>query len=207
MTKTIDALVEALEAYERAGFGNSTDFAKQGEAYDKAVEALAQARAEQAEPQPEQDGPIVDGWQLSVADGHSGHGVYAHMTEYPDEGAVLVLPITPRAEQAEPVAFVSPLQFEQRLVDPDGEFGTYIPMRKTSAGKFTQPLYTTLPAAPVAKLEPVGIVESLHELNDRWLSKLPIGTALYTVAPAKPGPCATCESLARAVMLDQTGIA
>lgn len=36
------------------------------------------------------DGPIREGWQINVANGHSGYGVYAYMTEYPDEGAVLV---------------------------------------------------------------------------------------------------------------------
>lgn len=48
--------------------------------------------------------PIKDGWQLSVADGHSGYGVYAHMNEYPEEGAFLLLPIK-ELESQEPVAF------------------------------------------------------------------------------------------------------
>jgi hypothetical protein len=42
-----------------------------------------------------QYGPVADGWQLSVTDGHSGYSVYAHMTEYPEEGAVLLLSIAP----------------------------------------------------------------------------------------------------------------
>jgi len=37
------------------------------------------------------DSPISDGWELTVSDGHAGYGVYAHMTEYPEEGAILVL--------------------------------------------------------------------------------------------------------------------
>lgn len=36
------------------------------------------------------DGPLADGWQISVKHGHAGYGVYAHMTEYPEEGAVLL---------------------------------------------------------------------------------------------------------------------
>lgn len=170
MTKTIDALVEALEAC-------TTEEGPTQEELNHARAALAQARA----------------------------------------------------EQAEPAAFVSPLQFEQRLVDPDGEFGTYIPMRKTSAGKFTQPLYTTPPAAPVAKPTAWRYTANGHVIlmdgaepppDDAYDEGSLIGLAptckdglqvptvkeSLTVAPvAKPGPCATCESLARAVMLDQTG--
>lgn len=40
-------------------------------------------------------GPIREGWQITVADGHSGYGVYAHMDEYPEEGAVLIAAIPP----------------------------------------------------------------------------------------------------------------
>ena len=34
--------------------------------------------------------------------------------------------------------------------------------------------------------EPVGIVQSAHELNDDWLGKLPCGTKLYTAPPQRP---------------------
>lgn len=67
------------------------------------TEELELRRAENAQPQ-QDDGPINEGWQLSVADGHSGYGVYAHMEEYPEEGAVLVLPI--EQPQQEPVAWI-----------------------------------------------------------------------------------------------------
>ena len=53
-----------------------------------------------AETEKQDSNPIKDGWQLSVADGHSGYGVYAHMDEYPEEGAILLMPI---AEKQEPV--------------------------------------------------------------------------------------------------------
>jgi hypothetical protein len=34
------------------------------------------------------DGPIAEGWQLTVGYGHSGFGIYAHMEEYPEEGSI-----------------------------------------------------------------------------------------------------------------------
>lgn len=51
----------------------------------------------------------------------------------------------------EPALFVSALQFEA-LQDQDGMFGTYLPARKTLAGKFDKPLYTHQPAAQDAEL-------------------------------------------------------
>ena len=47
------------------------------------------AGAQDAQQGPE--GPLVEGWQLTMSDGHAGFGVYAHMTEYPDEGAIFLL--------------------------------------------------------------------------------------------------------------------
>lgn len=40
----VGELVEALEKYLKAGFGESTDFYLQGEAYDAAIKAIAKAR-------------------------------------------------------------------------------------------------------------------------------------------------------------------
>ena len=54
----------------------------------------------------------------------------------------------------EPVLFVSALQFEA-LQDHDGMFGTYLPARKTLAGKFDKPLYTHQPAAQDAERKPL----------------------------------------------------
>jgi hypothetical protein len=59
-----------------------------------------------AELESQESNPIKDGWKLSVADGHSGYGVYAHMEEYPEEGAFLLLPIK-ELESQEPVATVT----------------------------------------------------------------------------------------------------
>ncbi|ARV17515.1 hypothetical protein AEP_00555 [Curvibacter sp. AEP1-3] len=57
--------------------------------------------------------------------------------------------ITALKQAQEPVAFISPKQLEL-IKDPDGEFGHYIPMRKTSAGNFVMALY----AAP-KQAEPI----------------------------------------------------
>jgi hypothetical protein len=46
-----------------------------------------------------------------------------------------------RALLSEPALFVSPEQLLAHKNIEDGEFGTYLPARKTAAGKFTQPLY------------------------------------------------------------------
>lgn len=55
--------------------------------------------------------------------------------------------------QQEPLGFISPKQVE-RIVDPDGEFGAYIPMRKTPAGNFTLAVYTH--PAQQAKPQPLS---------------------------------------------------
>lgn len=55
MNTQIEAMKLALKAYMAAGFGNSTNFALQGKAYDLAVEALAEQPA-----QTEQQGQAID---------------------------------------------------------------------------------------------------------------------------------------------------
>lgn len=45
------------------------------------------------------------------------------------------------------VGFMSPKQLP-KIVDPEGLFGAYIPMRKTAAGNFTLALYAAPSAAP-----------------------------------------------------------
>jgi hypothetical protein len=62
-----------------------------------AAELIAAANSIQPEPELSDAGPIAEGWQISIADGHSGYGVYAHMTEYADEGAVFLLSVPARA--------------------------------------------------------------------------------------------------------------
>lgn len=41
-------------------------------------------------------------------------------------------------------------------------------------------------APAIEQGEPVGYVAHMHELNDEWMSKLPIGTKLYTAPPPQP---------------------
>jgi len=65
--------------------------------------ALVAAKAI-AELESQESNPIKDGWKLSVANGHSGYGVYAHMDDYPEEGAFLLLPIKEALAQPKPVA-------------------------------------------------------------------------------------------------------
>ena len=47
----------------------------------------------------QQDMPINEGWHITVVNGHSGYGVYAHMEDYPEEGAVLVQAIDQPAQR------------------------------------------------------------------------------------------------------------
>lgn len=69
--------------------------------------ALATPPAAQTD-SPDDGRPIREGWQVTVADGHAGFGAYAHLTEYPDEGAIFL---------AAPVASegVTDEQIEERM--------------------------------------------------------------------------------------------
>lgn len=51
-------------------------------------------------PVQEQDGPITEGWNINFSNGHSGLGVYAHMDEYPEEGAILLCGVPKWASDA-----------------------------------------------------------------------------------------------------------
>jgi hypothetical protein len=94
----IEAAKQALEALER--------YAPQHGNPDDMSEAITALRTEiEAAEKQDDSGPIVKGWQLSVSDGHSGRGVYAHMIDYPEEGAVFLMPIE-QAEKQEPVAWI-----------------------------------------------------------------------------------------------------
>jgi hypothetical protein len=99
----LETMKQALEAlkYIHEGANNQGPHTgiSWGNVSAKAAPAITALRLaiEQAEKTDNNDGPINDGWQLSVSDGHSGRGVYAYMVEYPEEGAVFLMPI----EQAE----------------------------------------------------------------------------------------------------------
>jgi hypothetical protein len=106
MTQT-EALKLALEAYIKAGIGNSTDFVLQGKAHDLAVEALAQ-------PEQEPDSESVDalrtlsycdglkaGWNFCVADDHDGF----ERAQAATSEAVRILKAQPKQPEQEPVAW------------------------------------------------------------------------------------------------------
>jgi hypothetical protein len=63
--------------------------------------ALLAEAASQDEPDDACEGPICHGWEVSVADGHAGWGVYAHMSVYPEEGAVFLCAIPPASQDEE----------------------------------------------------------------------------------------------------------
>ena len=94
----IEVLKQALEALEPFGTPRWA-----GTGVDKANQAITSLRQAIAELESQESNPIKDGWKLSVANGHSGYGVYAHMDDYPEEGAFLLLPIK-ELESQEPVA-------------------------------------------------------------------------------------------------------
>ena len=106
MTTKDKALKLALEALEDVIGGQNYDC--DTDRCDEAITAIREALAEQPAQQqePVNDSPINEGWQITVANGHSGYGVYAHMEDYPEEGAVLVQAIEQPAQQQEPVARV-----------------------------------------------------------------------------------------------------
>jgi len=75
--------------------------------------------------------------------------------------------------------------------------------RSLAAEKYTQTIHdqkqeiASLQASltELEKQEPVGFVQHLNELNDKWLQKLPIGAPVYA-APKAPEPL-TVEEIER----------
>ncbi len=78
----------------------------------------------------------------------------------------------PVPQHGEAVLYVSPEQLTA-LPDAEGEHGTYLPARKTPAGKFTQALYLAPPAKPAQPL-------SEEEIDD-WISTI----ATFDIVSAK----------------------
>lgn len=78
--------------------------------YCASCDVCKAAPAPEAKPEYFGDGPLVDGWELSISKGRSGYGVYAHMTDYPDEGAVFLLGLKlPAAAPAQAQQAAEPL--------------------------------------------------------------------------------------------------
>ena len=64
-----------------------------GDPSDRQVKYLLDAldaEDDNAQDRSDHDGPLCPGWQVTIGPGHSGFGAYAHLSEYPDEGAVLL---------------------------------------------------------------------------------------------------------------------
>lgn len=103
-------------------------------------ESIREALAEQP---PQQDGPINNGWKISVSHGHSGYGVYAHMEDYPEEGAELIQPIEQPAqpqqgpdEEQEPAGVVIGFAEDGKaIVDHDGLEEGWVLYTSPHAGK------------------------------------------------------------------------
>lgn len=70
----------------------------------------------------------------------------------------------------EPVVWVSPEQLEAHADPLRGEGGHYLPTRKTTAGKFTKPLFDTPPAQAVDLAQ---LRELLQRRASQWRSHLP----------------------------------
>jgi len=64
------------------------------------VERLKAYTTPPAAPVQEPEGPLAEGWCINFANGHSGFGVYAHMDEYPEEGAILLCGVPKWASDA-----------------------------------------------------------------------------------------------------------
>ena len=98
---------EALKKYEQGGcdlYASNVDVTSLGEPEISGETTLDNFGDFAEQPAQQQNGPINEGWQITVAHGHSGYGVYAHMEDYPEEGAVLVQAIEQPAK-LEPVAW------------------------------------------------------------------------------------------------------
>jgi len=80
--------------------------------------------------------------------------------------------IEPALKPGGPVMFVSPEQLEslKNFVD-QGEFGRYLPVRNTPAGKFTQPVYTAAPPDVLAIYDEA--IDKLQAQVDAFTAALP----------------------------------
>jgi hypothetical protein len=126
----IEAMKQALESLEGAAHGI---WSIRGITPKDISESITSLRQAIKEAEKQEGNPIKDGWQLSVADGHSGYGVYAHMDEYPEEGAILLMPI---AEKQEPCG---------RLISDTDDGHRFIPRIEDDWSMLDQDLYTHPP--------------------------------------------------------------
>ena len=75
---------------------------------------------------------------------------------------------------AAPVLWLSPEQFANFVDADEAPFGKYVPARKTSAGKFTMPLFAArapAPAQPVAEPAPSATAHVGDSLFESWFNE------------------------------------
>jgi len=90
------------------------------------------------------------------------NGVAAVKTKGKADSPVAQAPNAQQAEAQEPVLFVSPEQLSAHKDIDEGEFGSYLPARKTAAGKFTQPLFTRPQPAQLQALSEEDLKEIFY---------------------------------------------
>jgi hypothetical protein len=168
--------VEMVAAYDQAKYSDDIRI-EANNVWASMVNAASPAQQE-----PAQDWKALAEEQAeTIAKMTSEKYPFAHIridaSEAEKEGALrdklIELGWTPPAAQPapvqEPVLFVSAGQLEKHT-DPEGhKDGRYIPARKTAAGNFTKPLYTTPPnvaTPPAAQRQWVGLTdEELYEIG------------------------------------------
>lgn len=92
----------------------------------------------------------------------------------------------PPAVAQEPVMFVNLLQFA-KLTDPEDESGKYLPVRRTSVGKFTDPLYAA--PQPLARV-PLTDGECLRQISETdhvLVPRILIGAACSAIDKKREG--------------------
>jgi len=148
--------VEPTDAMVQAAHHLDLSYMPGQEGADRAAIYRAMLSAAPAQPEASADdksGPLMEGCQISVANGHSGFGAYANMTEYPEEGAVFLCaaPEQPAA-QDKPFAYYQPNCptniMEAKLRDMEASRSDCNAMQ-AYAKACTEPLYTR--PQPVSK--------------------------------------------------------
>ncbi|CAB4123565.1 hypothetical protein UFOVP48_33 [uncultured Caudovirales phage] len=126
----------------------------------------------------EQEGPIADGWSINFSNGHSGLGVYAHLDEYPEEGAILLSGVPKwaidaikevRAQPASP-----PSECKTEAEQTAYAFGWWKALESVRAEQPAQ--------EPVAI---VGVGGVTNEITVGWIQMPKHNDKLYTTPPKR----------------------
>ena len=164
--------------------------------YDDAAEGIcmdaddAQALSRELKRLREIEASITSGFVTCISHGN-GEGGSVNV-KWPDLASAqrahsLLVGGTTQSQPSEPVAWVSPGQFANIGPDPSEAGGAgYLPIRHTSAGNFTMPLYATPPQSqPVYPSLELCVQFSDDGQHIRKWSRLPFdgGTNLYSHPP------------------------